>query len=113
VRGRASLRCSAPPRRQTPAPETAHEFARCPRRRCVLRQARRRAAARPQTLPHLAAAEHPRITRARLAAFLQSQVAATGQVTVEDIAAAGFTDAERDRHFTEAKRIARLTRMAA
>lgn len=55
--------------------------------------------------------ETPVVTRARMAEFLQTRFAFAGQVTLEDLAAAGFTDEEITTHFHEAKRIARLSRM--
>jgi hypothetical protein len=70
---------------------------------------------RPDLVPFLTLprAEHPRVTRARMAQFLQHRFAFAQQITREDIEAAGFTPAEIDRHFNEAKRIARLPAMVS
>jgi hypothetical protein len=70
---------------------------------------------RPSLVPFLKLprAEHPTVTRARMAEFLQHRFALTQQITIEDLDAAGFTDAEIERHFTEAKRIARLPQMVS
>ena len=57
--------------------------------------------------------EHPRVTRARMAEFLQHRFAFAQQITREDIEAGGFSGDEIDRHFTEAKRIARLPQMVS
>lgn len=61
---------------------------------------------------HLPPPEPATLTRARLAKTLQDLVAANGLVTRDDLVAAGFTPAEIERHFGEAKRIAGLARMA-
>lgn len=55
--------------------------------------------------------ERPVVTRARMAEFLQRRFAFTQQITREDLEQGGFTAAEIERHFHEAKRIARLPAM--
>ena len=68
---------------------------------------------RPELLAftRLPKVERPVVTRARMAAFLQHRFAFARQITREDLEQAGFTAAEIDRHFHEAKRIARLSAM--
>lgn len=70
---------------------------------------------RPSLIPFLKLPrpEHPTVTRARMAEFLQHRFALTQQITIEDLESAGFTDQEIERHFTEAKRIAGLARMVS
>lgn len=55
--------------------------------------------------------ETPNVVRARMARFLQERVAASGNVTREDLEAAGFEKDEIDQLFHQAKRIAGLVRM--
>ena len=58
--------------------------------------------------------EEPRtLTRARMAAFIAERVAATGQVTHDELLGGGFTAHQIDTLFDEAKRIAGVDRMAA
>lgn len=52
-------------------------------------------------------------TRARMAELIQRRVAADGNVTRQDLEAAGFDDAEIRELFGEARRIAGVERMAA
>jgi hypothetical protein len=57
--------------------------------------------------------EPPRLTRARMAELIVNRFSAAGQVTLEDLKAAGFSDAEIEQHFTKARRIARVEKMVA
>lgn len=52
------------------------------------------------------------ILRARMAELIARRVSATGCVTIDDLKGGGFTVAEIEEHFTEAKRIARVADMA-
>lgn len=62
---------------------------------------------------HLPAPEARTLTRARLAATIASLVAANGNVTRDELLAAGFDEAEIAEHFTQARRIARVERMVS
>jgi hypothetical protein len=57
--------------------------------------------------------ERPRLVRARMAELIVNRFSAAGQVTLDDLHAAGFTDAEIAEHFTAARRCARVERMVA
>jgi hypothetical protein len=57
--------------------------------------------------------EPPTHTRTRMAAAIAEAVAANGNVTREELLARGFTVDEIATHFTEARRAARVERMAA
>lgn len=57
-------------------------------------------------------AEPRTIVRARMADLIARTVSANGCVTIEDLRGGGFTVAEIEEHFTEAKRIARVADMA-
>jgi len=56
--------------------------------------------------------EPPTHTRTRMADTIARAVGANGCVTREDLEAAGFTGAEIAEHFTDARRAARVERMA-
>lgn len=56
--------------------------------------------------------EPPRHVRTRMAAEIARAVAASGCVTYDDLVAAGFTSEEITAHFTDARRAARVGRMA-
>ncbi len=58
-------------------------------------------------------AEAKRLTRARMAELILTRVAAEGRITRDDLAAADFSDKEIAEHFTAARRIAQVERMAA
>jgi len=58
-------------------------------------------------------ADPPEGVRARMAEFLQHRYAAAGQITRDDLVAAGFTAPDIDRHFPDALTIARLPQMVA
>lgn len=58
-------------------------------------------------------AEAKRLTRARMAELILLRVAADGRVTRDDLVAGNFSDAEIAEHFTAARRIAQVERMAA
>lgn len=62
---------------------------------------------------HLPAPEARTLVRARLASTIASLVAANGNVTRDELLAAGFDEAELAEHFTQARRIARVERMVA
>jgi hypothetical protein len=57
--------------------------------------------------------ERPRLTRARMAELIVNRFSASGQVTLEDLKAANFSDAEIAQHFTQARRIAQVEKMVA
>lgn len=57
-------------------------------------------------------AEPADITCARMADAIARAVSSTGCITRDDLLAAGFTIAEMEEHFTEAKRRARVAEMA-
>lgn len=59
----------------------------------------------------LPAAEPPTHVRTRMAATIAERVAASGNVTHDDLVAAGFTGEEIAQHFTDARRAARVDRM--
>ena len=61
------------------------------------------------TLPE---AESKRRVRARMAQLIAQTVAGTGCITREDLIAGGFSSEEISEHFTEARRAARVSRMA-
>lgn len=61
---------------------------------------------------HLPAPEAATLTRARMAALVQSLVAANGQITRDELLGAGFDEREIARHFAGARRIAGVARMA-
>lgn len=56
--------------------------------------------------------ERPTLTRTRMAAAIADLVANTGRVTYDDLRAAGFTGEEITIHFSDARRAARVERMA-
>lgn len=56
--------------------------------------------------------EPPRHVRTRMADAIARAVAASGCVTYDDLVAAGFTGEEITAHFTDARRAARVERMA-
>lgn len=68
---------------------------------------------RPDLVPFLKLPppERPAVTRARMAQVILDRVSATGQITADELNAAGFTDAEIVAHFHGARRIARVERM--
>ena len=57
--------------------------------------------------------EAERLVRARMAELIAARVAATNCITRDELLGAGFTEAEIVKHFHAAKRIARVTEMAA
>ena len=57
--------------------------------------------------------EPPRLTRARMAELIVNRFSAAGQVTLEDLTSAGFSQDEIDQHFTQARRISRVEKMVA
>lgn len=57
-------------------------------------------------------AEPRTMLRARMAELIARVYSATGSVTIDDLKGGGFTVAEIEEHFTEAKRIARVADMA-
>ena len=65
-----------------------------------------------QAFMRLPVPEPRTLTRARMAATVAGLVAANGNVTREEILAAGFDEAEITAHFRGASRIAGLARMA-